>query len=328
MEINLKDKYRRYFKIGVATSNEQLEKDVKLILKHFNTLTIENEMKPEHILVQPDTYDFSKADKIVDFAIENKLDVRGHTLVWHNQTPLFLFDELDPSNPREEMIIRLRNYITKVMEHYKGKISVWDVVNEAIEDKGETLLRDSPWLTTIGEDYIDIAFHIANEVNPDAELFYNDYNATNPLKRQKIIDLIKGMIERNVPIHGIGLQGHWNVNSPSNSEIREAIEAYAELGLKIHITEMDLSVFNFDDHNKYEFLPDDLLKKQTERYQTIFEIFREYKNKIDSVTFWGVTDRYTWLDDFPVQNRKNWPFIFDEKSKPKDSFFAITDFDE
>ena len=197
-------------------------------------------------------------------------------------------------------------------------------MNEVIEDKGDIWLRDSPWLQGIGEDYIAQAFRLAHEADPNAQLFYNDYNESHPEKREKIVRLLRTLKEQDVPIHGMGMQAHWNLYGPGMDEIRAAIEAYEALDLQLHVTELDMSLFAFDDNCKDVVQPsEELLHKQAERYEQVFELFREYQDVIQSVTFWGAADDYTWLDHFPVIGRKNWPFVFDTNHQPKASFWGL-----
>lgn len=323
----LKDTFRDAFRIGAAVEEKQLRERAELLTTHFNSLTAENCMKFEEIQPEEGTFTFTSGDRIVNFAVENDMAIRGHTLVWHNQTPEWVFytdkqkTELASKDLLEQ---RMADHIKTVVTHYKDSIQCWDVVNEAIEDKGNTRLRDSLWLQIMGEDFIDKAFRLAHDANPTAQLFYNDYNESSPGKSQKIYETVKGLLNRGVPVHGIGLQAHWNLNSPSIDDIKNAIEKYVSLGLRLHITEMDVSLFDFEDRRRDITVPTpELLALQAERYEAIFDVFQEYQEHIDSVTFWGVDDSYTWLDGFPVQNRKNWPFLFDEKSTPKPAFWRV-----
>lgn len=325
---SLMDTYRDHFSIGTAISTRTMDVYSDLILKQFDSLTAENEMKFAELQPEPSHYDFSKADTIMGFARENGKKVRGHTLVWHNQTTNWVFTNAEGELvTREELLERMQSHIETVVGRYRGQIYAWDVVNEAIEDHSETYLRPSKWLQIIGPDFIDKAFEYAHLADPDALLFYNDYNETNPTKRKKIIRLVRELQDRGVPIHGIGLQAHWNIYGPSLAEIEEALQDYASLGLPLHITELDLSVFRFEDRRTDVKEPSHaMLEAQAEAYDGIFQLFRAYRAHIDNVTFWGVADDYTWLDDFPVRGRKNWPFLFDEQHKPKESFFRVVDF--
>lgn len=287
-------------------------------------------MKFDRLQPKEDQYRFEKADEMIAFANQNGKKVRGHTLVWHNQTSDWIFKNEDGSMvDRENLLQRMKKHITTVMERYRGRIYSWDVVNEAASDSGVNLLRDSKWLEIIGEDFIDKAFEYAHEADPNATLFYNDYNESNPEKRDKIYTMAKGLVERGVPIHGIGLQAHWNLTSPTYDDIRQAIEKYASLGLQIQITEMDVSVFDHEDKRiDLTEMTEEMKAIQAERYGQFFKLLREYKDVISAVTFWGVADEYTWLDNFPVTGRKNWPFIFDQNHQPKDSFWKIVDFEK
>lgn len=317
--------YQNYFEIGAAVNAKTVETQRDLLIKHVNSLTAENEMKPENLQPEEGKFTFETADKIVRFAKENKMKMRGHTLVWHNQMPDWFFTTQSGSKvSREQLLDRMKTHIHTVVNHYKDDVYCWDVVNEAVEDKGTDLLRKSPWLEIIGKDFIEKAFEYAHEADPDALLFYNDYNESHPEKRDKIYTLVKSLIDKGVPIHGIGLQGHWNLEDPHLDDIRQAIEKYASLGLQLQLTELDISMFKWDDRRTDIKEPtEEMLEKQTDRYEKIFALLREYKDVITCVTFWGFADDYTWLDDFPVEGRKNWPFLFDENHEPKQSFWKV-----
>ncbi len=322
---SLQKVYQNYFDIGAAVNLQTIEIQKSLLAKHFNSITAENEMKFENLQPEEGRFTFDNADKLAAFAKENGLKMRGHTLVWHNQTPLWVFqDEKGDLVSRDLLLHRMKEHITKVVQRYRGQVYCWDVVNEAVVDEGTELLRKSPWLDIIGEDFIEKAFEFAHEADPEALLFYNDYNECNPVKRAKIYKLVQSLVDKGVPIHGVGLQAHWNINNPSMDEIRSAIERYASLGLKLQFTEMDVSVFSFDDRRMNLVKPtSEMLDLQAERYQQFFQMLREYKEEITAVTFWGAADDYTWLDDFPVKGRKNWPFLFDEKHQPKEAFWKV-----
>jgi endo-1,4-beta-xylanase len=326
--LSLKDLYKDYFKIGAAVNPSNLAEDADILATHFNSLTAENHMKPEEVQPEKGNFTFETADSFVQFAKENNQEMRGHTLVWHNQTPKWMFeDEKGKPLTREVALSQLKEHITAVLTHFKDPFYSWDVVNEAIADSGEDQLRDSPWLQVIGEDYLDKAFEYAREVDSSVSLYYNDYNESQPEKREKIYSLVKGLKERGAPIDGVGMQAHWGLEDPTLDEIRQAIERYASLGLKVQITEMDVSVFAFGDKRTDLLEPtSEMMEKQAERYGQFFKIFREYHKEIEAVTLWGVSDRYTWLSDFPVAGRKNWPLLFDANNQPKEAFYRITDF--
>jgi endo-1,4-beta-xylanase len=290
-----------------------------LLERHFNSLTAENEMK--WLLIEPTRgkFEFDAADKMVAFAQQQGMAVRGHTLVWHNQTPGWVFE-----GGREDLLAAMRSHIETVVGRYRGKIYCWDVVNEAVADDGSDILRRSQWLERVGEDYIAEAFLLAHQVDPGAQLYYNDYNETNPEKRDKIYRLVKGLREQGVPVHGIGLQGHWRLDTPSAADIRAALDLYASLGVRLQVTELDVSLYDWNDRSVDRMVPDpDRIARQGDRYAEIFAIFKEYQTAIDGVTFWGIADDETWLDNFPVRARKDWPLLFDQSHQPKPAFWGV-----
>jgi endo-1,4-beta-xylanase len=321
----LHEAFKPHFRIGAAVNPITLVAQRELLARHFNSVTAENEMKFERLHPEEDRYTFADADRLIDFAVAHGMGIRGHTLVWHNQTPRWVFENSDGSTVgRETLLARMQAHIETVVSRYKGVIGAWDVVNEAVSDKSGEWLRPSKWLDIAGEDFIAHAFEYAHAADPDALLFYNDYNESVPEKREKIYRLIQSLIEKGVPIHGIGLQAHWNLAHPSSDDIREAIERYASLGLKLHITELDVSMFLHEDRRTDLAEPEaGMLERQAERYGQIFRLFREYAEHIESVTFWGAADDYTWLDNFPVRGRKNWPFLFDADYQPKSAFQEV-----
>lgn len=322
---SLKEHFKDKFLIGAAVSKYTIENDQELLKKHFNSITAENEMKPEQLQPKLGEFNFEISDKMMAFAEENGMEMRGHTLVWHNQMPKWFFTDEDGNDlSRDELLKRMKDHIDAVVTRYKGRIHAWDVVNEAVEDRGEETFRSSKWIDIIGEDFIDYAFKYAHEADPDALLFYNDYNESHPNKRKKIYKLVKGMLDRGIPIHGVGLQAHWNLYDPTYKDIEDALKSYSELGLKLHVTEMDVSMFEFNDRRTDLKEPSkEMLHLQAERYERFFDLFTKYKDNLESITFWGISDAYTWLDGFPVRGRKNWPFVLDEKGEPKPAFDRI-----
>jgi endo-1,4-beta-xylanase len=334
-EKGLKDYYKEFFPMGVAVSPHALKTaETQLILTQFNSLTPENAMKMGPIHPIEKEYFWSDADSIVAFAQRNNLKMRGHTLCWHSQTPKWLFiDAVGKPVSKEVLLQRLKAHITTVASRYKGKIYAWDVVNEAISDKPDEFLRNSEWLKICGEEYIAKAFQYAHEADPNALLFYNDYNEINPVKREKIFKLVKSLKDDGVPIHGVGLQGHWALNEPSQQQLDSTLTRFSELGLKIQITELDISVYP-KEHNardrKAEDYDSNFTKekeaKQIEVYKMCFELFRKHKDAISGVTFWNISDRHTWLDNFPVRGRKDYPLLFDKDLKPKKAYWAVVDF--
>jgi endo-1,4-beta-xylanase len=225
---------------------------------------------------------------------------------------------------KEVLLARLKDHINQVVTRYKGKVYAWDVVNEVIDDDDSKFYRETDWYKICGEDYISKAFQWAHEADPEALLFYNDYNTEFAGKRDKVYRLLKQLLDAGVPVHGIGLQGHWNIAKPSEKELRDAIEKYSSLGLKVQITELDVSVYTSDQKDPADnVFTAEREQKQLEKYKMIFRVCRDYKNVITGVTFWNVSDRYSWLDNFPVRGRKNYPLLFDQNLKPKKAYWEV-----
>ena len=325
----LKDYYKDYFPIGVAVSPTSLTgSQSALILKHFGSLTAENVMKPALIHPEENRYYWDNADKIVNYAQANGMLMRGHTLVWHQQTPSWMFKDATGNTATKEVVLaRLKDHIQQVVSRYKGKVYAWDVVNEALDDNDAKFYRETDWFKICGEEYIAKAFQWAHEADPGALLFYNDYNTEFAGRRDKVYTLLKQLLDTGVPIHGIGLQGHWNIINPSEKDLRDAIEKYSSLGLKIQITELDVSVYSSGETNPADnVFTQEREQKQIDKYKMIFKVFREYKNVITGVTFWNVSDKSSWLDNFPVIGRKNYPLLFDQNLKPKKAYWEVVKF--
>lgn len=328
LQISLAEKYRDYFPVGAAVSPRTLKSaDSMLIINQYNSLVGENHTKPMWVQPEESKFSFENSDYIAAFAKRHRMKLRGHTLVWHRQTPDWFFKNDNQPASKEILNERLRKHIETVVSHFRNEVYGWDVVNEAISDERNEYLRtSSPWYQIMGDEYIELAFRYAHKADPEAILFYNDYNACQPEKRDKIIRLVKSLQEKGVPIHGIGMQGHWKIGSPTKAEIETAIDRYAALGLTVQITELDVSVYQSDNDKEVKMTPE-LEQRQADYYQMCFEVFREKKDKISSVTFWGAADNHTWLDNFPVRGRKNYPLIFDTQLQPKKAFDLIMKFE-
>ena len=334
-EKGLKDYYKDYFPIGVAVSPRALKTDeANLILQQFNSMTPENAMKMGPIHPEENRYNWRDADSIAAFAKRHGLRLRGHTLCWHNQTPGWLFKDSEGKNVSKEILLqRLKDHITAVVTRYKGTIYAWDVVNEVISDKKDEYFRPSLWYQICGEEFVAKAFQFAHEADPDALLFYNDYNEINAVKREKIYRLVKGLKDAGIPIHGVGLQGHWAIDEPTEGQLDSTIRRFADMGLKVQITELDISVYP-KEHDARPWKPEDAdtvfslekEKRQLEQYAMCFRIFRKYKDVISGVTFWNISDRNSWLDNFPVRGRKDYPLLFDRNLKPKKAFWEVVKF--
>ncbi|WPU95246.1 endo-1,4-beta-xylanase [Mucilaginibacter sabulilitoris] len=331
----LKESYRNYFPIGVAVSARTLKDPAQseLILRQFNSITPENAMKMGPIHPEENRYFWRDADSIVAFAQKHNLRVRGHNLCWHEQTPKWLFyDKNGKLVTKEVLLRRLRDHIYNVVGRYKGKIYAWDVVNEAVSDDSTRLLRNSLWYQICGEDFILKAFQYAHEVDPQAILFYNDYNTERPEKRERVYRLLKKLVDAKVPVNAVGLQAHWSFDEPTSNELIATVKKFASLGLKVQITELDISVYPWEKNHRTLRPGEDTSyspereQKQADQYDMVFKVFRKYKKYITGVTFWNVSDRYTWLDTYPVEGRKNYPLLFDQNLQPKKAYWRVVNF--
>ncbi|HMK31177.1 MAG TPA: endo-1,4-beta-xylanase [Terriglobales bacterium] len=342
-QTNLKDAFSGSFRIGAAINRAQIyEQDsggVALIKRQFNSITPENVLKWELVHPQAETYDFDASDHYVSFGEANHMFLIGHTLVWHNQTPAWVFQD-DKGNPltRQALLERMRAHIYKVVGRYKGRIQGWDVVNEAIADDGA--MRQTPWLKIIGEDYIEKAFQYAHEADPEAELYYNDYSLENEPKRGGALRLIARLQAQGIPIAAIGLQGHDRLDWPSLEQQDATIAAFAALGVKVNITELDIDVLpraargqsadvtlNVELQEKLNpytsGLPEAVQQALARRYADLFRVFLKHRGAIARVTFWGVTDKDSWLNNWPVKGRTSYPLLFDRAGSPKPAFQAV-----
>ncbi|MCQ2065559.1 MAG: endo-1,4-beta-xylanase [Bacteroidaceae bacterium] len=374
-------------KVGAAIDNWTLrsEENMKMFSYHFNSATCENSMKPIETERTQGVFTYETPDKVTDFVLSNKGAVmRGHCLIWHSQCPAWLTED------STQVFQRMKEHIFAVMEHYKGKVYCYDVVNEAIDDGGG-FLRNSQWLKVAGEHFIDSAFVYAHQADPDALLFYNDYGLNNPAKREKCYKLVKGMLERGIPIHGIGMQGHYNVNMDYNT-VDESLTRFEELGVLIQFTELDIAgggprrqmaqgqrqqrpqgqmgqgqqgqrpqgqqgqrpqgqqgqrpqgqqgqqgqgqqgqvdqMAGFGGYSGNGGLAMPELTEEekahqdslvTEAYKKFFAVVKKHKKSIHTITFWGLTDNYSWLNS---RSRQNAPFLFDGEYKAKPAYFAV-----
>lgn len=340
----LKEVFKDDFLVGAALNPGHVSGanavETQIIQTHFNTLTPENALKWGNLHPRPEQYEFAQADRFVEFGEKHGMVVIGHTLVWHSQTPRWVFQDAD-GNPlsREALLDRMRDHIHQVVGRYKGRIRGWDVVNEALNEDGT--LRASPWLKIIGEDYLVKAFEFAHAADPQAELYYNDYSLEGKRKRDGAVKLLKQLQGAGVRLDGVGLQGHYGLDRPTVQEIDETINAFAQLGLKVMITELDVNVlptpgpggadvgmrFRADPKlNPYpEGLPEEVQERLARRYAEVFQVFLKHRPAVTRVTFWGVTDRTSWLNHFPVRGRTNYPLLFDRQGQPKPAFDAVVE---
>ena len=384
--VPLKELFKNDFLVGVAVNGRSISGDAgKMVISNFNTLTCENEMKPQSLLYFPfqrpaggpqgqnaqqrpanaqqgvqqsqppqggqppqgmggfqqrplklDTingliFNWASADRIADFARQNNMKMRGHTLVWHSQTPAAFFtDDKGNQLTKEQLYERLRIYMTAVMNRYKDVIFCWDVVNEALSDSPDNLYRtSSKWYQICGKDFIPEAFRIARSVNPNVKLIYNDYNLVDPAKLERAITLLKEMKDAGVPVDGVGMQAHWS-KEVTGEMLNTAINRFAALGLEVQMTELDVTTYSnyhgegiknqVQETQPYSKEVEDRL---AENYKTYFEVMHKNADKITSVTFWGLHDGMTWLNGFPVRGRTDYPLLFDREMKPKKAYYSV-----
>jgi endo-1,4-beta-xylanase len=344
----LKAAYKDDFKIGVAINERQITGEdtngVAIIKNQFNAISPENALKwaSLHPNPGPDGYDFTLADQYVEFGERNHMFVIGHTLVWHNQTPQWVFQDengrmLNRTNAadRELLLQRMHDHIQTVVGRYKGRIKVWDVVNEALNDSSNAndtnvLRQSSPWVRILGMDFIVKAFEYAHEADPKAILRYNDYSIENEPKRKRLIALIKMLQARHVPVMAIGSQTHANLSWPSPELEDTALTDIARLGLPIHITELDVNgsqggqrtqSADINQNNQATGTTNQspveaAQQRLTQQYSNLFGVFLKHRDSIKLVTFWGVTDADSW-------RRTGSPLLFDGNWQPKPAFDAV-----
>ena len=342
----LKKAFKGKFLIGTALNYTALRgeapMDVAITTRHFSAITPGNSLKPDFVQPTEGHFTFADGDRLVELAEKSGATPIGHVLVWHEQTPAWFFQGTE-GRPldRETALARMRTHIATVVGHFKGHIKQWDVVNEAIND-GPGLLRPTPWQKAIGDDYIAEAFRAAHKADPKAILIYNDYNIELAYKRPKALQLLKSLLDQKVPIHAVGIQSHWRLNTPDLAEVETAIQQFAALGLKVMITEMDIGVlptrYQGADISTTETmtpeqqavmnpytkgLPEAVSEQLAERYRQAFALFLRHKDVIGRVTLWGSHDGDSWLNNFPVHGRTEYPLLFDREGKPKPAFFAV-----
>jgi endo-1,4-beta-xylanase len=327
--------FKGVFHIGAAVSTQALQQpnqpELDLIAREFTSITPENALKWGS-LHNGDNWNWDAADKFVDFGTRNQLNVVGHTLVWHSQVPRTVFQDAQGQPlDRTALLGRMEQHIATLAGRYKGRIHTWDVVNEAIdEDKG---WRKSPWFNQVGDDFMEHALRFAHKADPAAKLLYNDYNTHNPGKTAFLVPVLKDYLKRGVPIHGIGMQCHIGLDYPDWQQLEDSIKAYADLGLDIHVTELDIDVLpsrntsadlgtareaNSAAMDPYKTgLPAQVELALADRYDQFFRLMLKYRRNVKRVTTWGVHDGMSWKNDFPVRGRTNYPLLFDRQLKPK-----------
>ncbi|MGH7941487.1 MAG: endo-1,4-beta-xylanase [Limisphaerales bacterium] len=341
--MTLKEAFKNDFLIGAALNQSQFEGgapcETEIVTTQFNTISPENVLKWQSVHPEPGRYEFRDADQYVAFGRKHHMFIIGHNLIWHSQTPAWVFQNADGGPiSREALIARMRDHIFTVVGRYKGKIGGWDVVNEALNEDGS--LRDSPWRQIIGDDYLVLAYKFAHEADPAAQLYYNDYSLDNLPKRRGAIALIEKLRSAGARIDGVGLQEHDKMDWPSTNQVDQTISAFARLGVKVIISELDIdllpaatrsrsadvsmNVAGSHRLNPYaRGLPGWLQQKLAQRYADLFSVFVAHRGQVTRVTFWGVTDGDSWLNNWPVRGRTSYPLLFDRNCNPKPAFAAV-----
>ncbi|WP_224745899.1 endo-1,4-beta-xylanase [Neiella litorisoli] len=336
--VGLKDAYQQHFMIGGALNKPQALGEepaaIDVVIKHFNTITAENEMKWESLQPEEGKFTFDVADKMIALAEANDIFVVGHTMLWHQQTPDWVFtDDAGQLASRQVVMQRLETHMKTIGEHFGTRVQGWDVANEVFNDDGTW--RDSKWYQTLGEDYVAETFKLADQVAPHAELYYNDYNLFKPAKRQAVVNMVKDLQRRGIRIDGVGIQGHYGLGYPDLNELEESIKAFAALGVQVMFTELDISVLPFPEEQEqgadvsidlalqeklnpfFDGMPDAELKQLNDYYIELFAMFLRHKESISRITFWGVNDGQSWRNYWPMQGRTDYPLLFDRNNQPK-----------
>jgi endo-1,4-beta-xylanase len=340
-EITLSSHFKGLFHLGAAINEDIIlgndQKSQTIVSSEFNSITPENSLKWMFLQPEPNRFNFEVADKYVELGLKNNMYIVGHALVWHSQ----LADFMQIVDAADEMQQYVTNHVNTVVSRYRGKIDAWDVVNEAFNEDGS--LRKSVFYNNMGEDYIEAVFKLAQKADPQADLIYNDYNVYKPKKRAGILKMVKKFKSNGVKIDGVGVQAHWDLKSPSLYQIEQIILDVHAAGVPVSFTELDISVLpnpwkmvgaevtqNFSQFegdpkmspypNK---LPTKVQKQLAKRYHDIFKLFVKHSDKISRVTFWGVMDKHSWLNDWPIKGRTNYPLLFDRNYNPKPAYKSV-----
>lgn len=347
----LKEAYKEAFKIGCSVNGSIIQgfdkQSQEIVIREFNSITSENDMKAESLHPRPDVWNFEAADRFVQFGKDNNMFIIGHTLIWHNQTPDWYFtnNQGEPKS-KDEMIEFMRNYIEIVAGRYSGKIDAWDVVNEVIDNDGT--YRPTTWVNSFGngDEMVKMAFKFTEQYAPGTDLYYNDFNAWRPTKRDGIARMIRMLQKEGIRVDGIGMQGHWGLNFPKIEYIKAAIDTFASLGVKVMITELDVDVlpltregqiigkimsdpqFQLEEFKTYldpyrEGLPENVEQQLTDKYAELFKIFYDRKEYIDRVTLWGVHDGMSWKNGYPIPGRINYTLLYRRDRTPRPAFEAV-----
>ncbi len=355
-DIAIKDAYAGAFKIGAAISNRDFSdrnpETKALLLKHFNAISPDNDLKPGSLHPAPDVWNWERADNYVNFGKENGMWMLGHTLCWHNQTPEFFWSKPNGQpKSKQECFDTIEEYIKTVVTHFNGKVNAWDVINEIVAEDGG--YRDLGWVHALGADpavvdeFIKHVYRCANKyATPETELYYNEFNVWRPSKLEGVMHIVKMLKEEGLRIDGVGIQAHWGLNYPKNEYVENAIDKLSALGVKVLITEIDIDVLPLSKEGQVigrslhdplyqaeefeEFLdpykdglPAEVEQQLADRYEELFKIFYAKRDKIDRVTFWGVNDGTSWKNGSPIPNRTNYPLPFTRQNTPHKAYYSI-----
>jgi len=342
-QVSLAQAYQDHFKIGVAVGRNVYggrdDAASALVASQYNRLTPENALKWQSLQNQPGVFDFSQADDFIAFGEEHDMEIHGHTLVWHQQVPGWVFEPVEGQPMTRELLLqRLEDHMRALATHFGGHVQYWDVVNEAFDDNGA--LRATPWRTIIGDDYIEQAFRLADRHFPEAKLVYNDFSMENPGKRDAVAAMVRDFQSKGVRIDAIGSQGHFRLDGPALGAVAASIDAFAATGVEVLVSEMDVDVLPAANQNQgadlsvnaelsdrlnpfTECLPSAIVEQATARWAQLFDLFVQRSDAVHSVTLWGVSDAYSWLNNWPVNGRTNYALLFDRQLQPKRAWQSV-----
>ena len=331
---SLCESYADYFPVGVTISRGNVRdiNDTTFIKKHYNSLTCEDAMRPMLLQPRQGRFVWREADDVVDFAMRNGIQVRGGSLVRYNHMPDWMCFDGERITTKDSLLCRMRSHIQTVMRRYKGRIHCWDVVSNAVADDTTIVLRQNTWLYQIaGDEYVEYAFRCAREADSTALLFYNDYNLTRPEKLERTCQMLQRLIDKGVRIDGVGMQGHWSLSEPSREQLEAAIEKFRSMGLIVHITQLDVSLYKWEPsrssmpRREVAIYDDEKKNAQTAQYRMIFDVLRKNKDVVTNVSFSGLDDRSYRQNNNLTRTRKNYSLLFDNYRCPKQMFFKLID---
>lgn len=316
----LSELYAQRFPIGAAVEPSQLDtREGMLLAWHFNGVVAENAMKAPYLQPVEGRFEFAQADRIVAFAERRRMRVRGHTLLWHEETPAWMWQGPGGAPASGELVLaRLRAHVTAVVGHYRGRVASWDVVNEVIDGSRPDCLRETQWLRVAGPGYIEAAFRAAHAADPAARLLINDYETTDPARRACLARLVSELRARGVPLHGVGHQMHAKLDHPSAAAVDETLALFASMGLDNEITELDMTLGPAAPAGAQPAL----LARQAQRYAELFGVFAR-RPDVKAVTLWGVSDAHTWLNMKRDPAHPDQPLLFDAQQRPKPAYHAV-----